>query len=103
MLQDYFVSTATVKRLTNTGDPDIEELTTVGTIKCDIQQVGAEEAVLAGGTFGRVYKLFCNRTEDIKHADRIEADSKVFDVKGVLELKEGGIDHLEVILIETLS
>jgi len=106
MLNDYYKLTAVVKRLTAGfgGDPDKSDYqTVVAALKCDIQQLDAEQSAFVGGVFGRTYNLFCDLATDIKMSDRVEEGGRNFTVKGVQNFDEGTIGHMEVIIEEDLS
>lgn len=105
-LQDFYKTTAVVKRLTAGfgGDQDKSDYQTIiAALACDIQQLDAEQAAFAGGVFGRTYALYCDRGVDIKMSDLITALGKEFRIKGIRDLDEGTIQHLEVIIEEDLS
>jgi len=99
----FLNKTASVKRLTPMTDPDKSDYQTVGSFACNLQQSTAEEAILAGGAFGKVFKMYCQTGQNILESDRVAIGGIDYSVKGIKKLEMGTIPHLEIFLLDNLS
>lgn len=72
------------------------------TLESAIQPLGDEKTALYGGSFGKMFKIFCDVTRDVKEGDQVrDKDGNIYQiVPGGVEKRDDGIiaDYLGLIV-----
>jgi len=102
MIEDYFDTTATVKRQVVSTDENGNKYTAfeeVASVFGHLQQTRAELAENMNLDFTKTFTFWCDVDENIQSGDTVLIDSEKYSVRAIKKLDiKGSNKHLEVIL-----
>lgn len=103
-IERFYTTTITVKRMSWSNESSVE--VSVGSIKGHIQQAGPEFAGFVGEAWGKVYLIWCSKSEDIEPGDTLTVASGdyagTYSVKNIQSNTTGSNEHLEITVIKDL-
>ena len=100
MIQDFFNTTFTVKRMVWAVDGsgnDYSSESSVGTFLGYAQQSGPELAQYVGLAFTKTFTVYCGTDADVTEGDALIANNYRYHVKAAQSFTQGMNAHLELI------
>lgn len=94
--------TISIHRLSAVSGNKTAFATLTTTIESTIQPLGDEKTAMYGGSFGKMFKIFCDVTKNIKEGDKVrDKDGNIYQIVagGVEKRDDGNIaDYLGLIV-----
>ena len=104
MLNDLVNQTATIARTSTVSGKQVYSTASTG-VRCRIEPASDHVAAINEVGFGQAYKVFFDRSVDVRTNDKLTIDSVVYEVRGVKDMlgRASNLSHKEVLAIRTLK
>lgn len=101
MINDFYTTLFTVKRLEWTEDEDYNQysvIASVGSFSGHIQQASPELTQSLGLSFSKTFTIWCAVDEDVEEGDVLDSAEGEYLVKAVQKNNLGANAHLELVV-----